>query len=59
MDAWEGRVELAIGREGVGGGVLNENVLRGWEGGEQRVEVLKRWEELVMLVSGGKGEVEV
>jgi NAD(P)H-dependent FMN reductase len=55
MHAWEGKVELAIGREGLDGGVLDEKVLAAWEGGEKREEVVARWGELVELLSGKGG----
>lgn len=56
MHAWEGKVELTIGREGLDGGVLGEKVLAAWEGVGKREEVVARWGELVELL-GGKGEV--
>ena len=57
MHSWEGKVELSIGGgEGLGGGLLGEGVLGGWEAGKERESVVGRWGELVELV-GGKGEI--
>lgn len=42
--------------EGLGGGLLGEGVLGGWEAGKERESVVGRWGELVELV-GGKGEI--
>jgi NAD(P)H-dependent FMN reductase len=55
MDPWEGKVELAIGREGLDEGVLQEGVVDAWEGGEKRAEVVRVWGEMIKLL-GGKGE---
>ena len=55
MHAWEGGVELVIGREGLDGGVLQEGVEGAWSSGGKREEVVKVWGEMVELLGGGEG----
>jgi NAD(P)H-dependent FMN reductase len=58
MHPWEGCVELSIGTEALGGGVLSESALASWEEDEKKGELIERWRELVAIAGEGKRVVE-